>query len=178
MKKSVSLQMLVVALLSALFLVASCKKEDAGRSNQANSNAASAPETGMYLFVGTWTGTIRVDDIHPNFCTYSGDPITVTQKWSVNNDSSFTIVETLLDFNSTIPWTTTWKGRLYNRDSLSISMSKGINCYGATQTMRTQLNTKILKGQDNKYAITTIVDYPMCPPDCLFYFNYSLKKED
>ena len=112
MNKSISLQVLVVFLLPALFLVASCKKEDAPPVNQTNSNPASSLETGMHLFIGTWTGTIRVDDIHPNFCTYSGDPITVTQKWSVNNDSSFTIVETLLDFNGTIPWTTTWKGRL------------------------------------------------------------------
>ena len=106
MKKSMSLQMLVGSLLSALFLVASCKKEDVQPGNQTNNNPASASETGMHLYIGTWTGTITVDELHPTVCTYSGDPMTVTQKWSVNNDSSFTIVEAILLSNTTSPWTT------------------------------------------------------------------------
>jgi hypothetical protein len=169
MKKSLSLIMVVIW-LSFSVVITSCKKEDGQAGNQSNNNNPPSPGIGIAPFSGTWTGIIRVDDMNPNSCYYSGDPITVTQKWSVSTDSSLTMIETLLDSSSTSPWTTTWKGRLHNKDSVSVSMTRNNNCYGTNQVMQAQLKAKIVMGSDNKYTIITKVDYPMCLPDCLFYF--------
>jgi hypothetical protein len=111
-------------------------------------------------------------------CSYTGDPITVKQVWLVRPDSSVTIKDSLLDRNSSTYGTQSWEGRLYNQDSLFVTQTKNIDCFGVIQPMTTQLRTKIIKAPDNKYTITAKVDYPMCPPVCMFAFNYLIKKQD
>ena len=177
MKKAMSTIVLLISLLSCTVVIISCKKQDTVPATQpALNNPPPAQEPSIPPFSGTWTGTINVDDL--NLCTYTGDPITVKQAWLVSPDSSVTITDTLLDNNSSTFWTQTWNGRLYNQDSLFVTLTKNINCFGVSQTMTTQLKTKIIKAPDNKYTITAKVDYPMCPPDCLFSFNYLIKKQD
>lgn len=175
-KKIISIIAFYVKIFFFTTIAISCKKEGTQPVNQPNSNNAPPVQGSSILnFSGTWIGTIKVDDL--NLCYYSGDPIATSQVWIVNPDSSVTIIETLLDFNDSTPWTQTWKGKLYDSDSLFISLTRTINCFGANQPMTTQLKTKIVKTQDNKYTITAKVDYPMCPPDCLFAFNYLIKKQ-
>ncbi|HET9432574.1 MAG TPA: hypothetical protein VFO37_02400 [Chitinophagaceae bacterium] len=159
------IQFAVSVLAISCLMIVSCKK---------NADDPSPPS--IQSFSGTWIGTINVDDL--NLCTWTGDPITVRQTWLVSPDSSVTINDTLLDHNSSIPWTQTWKGRLYNQDSLFVTQTSNVNCFGVNQTMTTQLKTKIIKTPDNKYTFTAKVDYPVCPPVCLFAFNYLVKKQD
>jgi hypothetical protein len=177
MKKAIPEIVLFFKLLSFTDIIISCKKHDTVPSPQpAVDNTPPPLGPSIPPFSGTWIGTINVDDL--NLCTYTGDPITVKQAWLVSPDSSVTINDTLLDHNSSTFWTQTWKGRLYNQDSLFVTLTKNINCFGVSQSMTTQLKTKIIKAPDNKYTITAKVDYPMCPPDCLFAFNYLIKKQD
>ena len=177
MKKFIPEIILFSKLLSFTVIIISCKKHDTVPSTQpAVNNTPPAQGPSIPPFSGTWIGTINVDDL--NLCTYTGDPITVKQTWLVSPDSSVTITDTCLDHNSSTFWTQTWKGKLYNQDSLFVTLTKNINCFGVSQPMTTQLKTKIIKAPDNKYTITAKVDYPMCPPDCLFSFNYLIKKQD
>lgn len=178
MKKAIPEIILFFELLSVAGIIISCKKQDTGPSTPpAVNNTPPVQVPSIPPFSGTWIGTINVDDINPNFCNYTGDPVTVKQTWLVSPDSSVTITDSCLDYNSSTPWTQTWKGKLYNQDSLLVTLTKNINCFGASQPLTTQLKTKIIKAPDNKYTITAKVDYPMCPPDCLFSFNYLVKKE-
>ena len=181
MKKAIREIVLFFKLLSFTVMIISCKKHDTAPSTQPAVNNPPPPQgpsipPSIPPFSGTWIGTINVDDL--NLCVYTGDPITVKQTWLVSPDSTVTIIDSCLDQNSPIFWTQTWKGRLYNQDSLFVTLTKIINCFGAGQTMTTQLKTKIIKAADNKYTITAKVDYPMCPPDCLFAFNYLIKKQN
>jgi hypothetical protein len=179
MKKAIPKIILFFKLLSFTVIIISCKKHDTVPSTQpAVNNILPVQAPSIPPFSGTWIGTINVDDINPNFCNYTGDPITVKQVWLVSPDSSVTINDTLIDHNSSTFWTQTWKGKLYNQDSLFVTLTRNINCYGVSQPMTTQLATKITKAPDNKYTITAKVDYPMCPPDCLFSFNYLIKKQE
>ena len=180
MKKTIFTINLFLILFFAIIII-SCKKKDTTAATPSTVNnppvVPPAKGTGIGPFSGTWTGTIRVDDKHPNFCNYTSDPIAVKQEWSIKPDSSITIIETLLDSATTTPWTQNWTGRLYNLDSLLITTTKNINCFGASLPMTTQLRAKIVRTLDNKNTIMAKVDYPMCPPDCLFTFNYIIKQE-
>lgn len=182
MTKTILTIHLFANLLFFAVTIISCKKKDttAGTLPPVNNPlpVSAAKGTGIAPFSGTWTGTIKVDDIHPNLCYYTSDPITFKQEWSINTDSSVNIIEILLDASGTSQWDQTWTGRLYNQDSILITMTRTIDCFGVPKIMNTQLRTKIVKGQDNKYTITSKVDYPMCPPDCLFSFNYLINKQD
>ena len=88
------------------------------------------------------------------------------------------MMETNLDYNISKPWTQTWKGRIYNQDSLSITLTKDIKCFDVSLPMTTSVKIKIEKAVNGKYSITAKVDYPMCPPDCLFTFNYLINKQE
>lgn len=179
MKKEIVEIMLFISLLLSTIMIIACKKHDTAPAPEPIVNNP-PPVRGPSIapFSGKWTGTINVDAIYLYLCSYTGSPITLKQDWLVSPDSSVTIIDTAFDYNSTHAWTQTWKGKLYNQDSLSLTLTKDNNCFGVTHTMKTELKTKIVKTPDNKYTITAKVHYPMCPPDCQFTFNYLVEKQD
>ena len=145
----------MLAVVSIAFT--SCKKNESSSFSDLN---------------GTWTGTATM--VQKGSCNVSGNPTyNVSQNWTVDNNGKFNIVETLGQAISSRSFK--WEGTIDNNNNISITNNTTATCNGSSTSLIYTLQGKIIKN-GNSYTLTSIVDYPLCPPDCLYNLNYSLSK--
>lgn len=157
--KKVQVLFFMLAVVSIAFT--SCKKNESSSNN--NSNASQFSDLN-----GTWTGTATM--VKKGSCDVSGNPTyNVSQNWTVDNNGKVNIVETVSSQSFK------WEGTIDNNNNISITNNTTATCNGSSTSRIYTLQGKIIKNGNN-YTLTSIVDYPLCPPDCLFNLNYSLSK--
>lgn len=181
MKSKIYIEISLTAIVALLLIT--CKKENSIGSINNPATGTTQPDTTQvdtthYIkpYSGTWKGTIQVTDVNPSFCHYVGDPVSVIQNWKVKTDSSVKIEESYKDVGSSTRRFYIWEGSIHHKDSITITSSRTINCFGQANILAVNIKSKIIKNGD-RYSLETSLDYPMCPPDCLFIFNYLMTKD-
>jgi len=176
MKSKRYIEVFLTAIISLLLIT--CKKGNYSDSINDPAPDTTQPDTAQYIkpYSGSWKGTIQVTDINPSFCYYSGDPVSVIQNWKVKTDSSVKIEESYMDVGSSIPRSYIWEGSIHHKDSITITSSRTMTCFAQANPLVVNIKAKIIKNGD-RYSLETSIDYPMCPPDCLFIFNYLMTKD-
>lgn len=160
-------QLLHTMMIFMLFFstLTGCKKDTDPAVN------ANTPVTGSAGYAGKWTGSVRVTEINPTLCYWSGGEAVITQNWSVSGDS-VKVEEIVSDNSGTYYYS--WNGTIRN-DTLEMISIRNINCFGAARTIQVVVKSPILSLAD-RYTIQTSADYSPCPPNCLFVYHFSLSK--
>ncbi|HJS54800.1 MAG TPA: hypothetical protein VJ765_09660 [Chitinophagaceae bacterium] len=181
MKSKIYIEISLTAIIALILIT--CKKENSSGSINNPATDIMQPDTTQvdttqYIkpYSGTWKGAIQVTDVNPSRCYFSGDPVSVIQNWKVKTDSSVKIEESYTDLGSSTRQSYIWEGSIHHNDSIAITSSRTINCFGQADKLVVNIKAKIIKNVD-RYSLETSLDYPMCPPDCLFIFNYLMTED-
>ena len=129
------------------------------------------PSPGPAAYSGTWRGIINVTEQNPDLCTWGGGVVGTTQNWTVVGDS--VQVEDISEDNGGI-YTNYWLGTIRN-DTLEMISKRNVNCFGEARSLEIVVKAPILSLID-KYSIETSAVYSLCPPDCVFVYNFKISK--
>jgi len=146
-----------------------CKKDT--HSTVSQQPPAPDPPTGSAPYSGKWTGIINVTERYPDLCTWNGGTVGITQNWIVIGDS--VQVEDIAKDNGGT-YTSYWRGTIRN-DTLEMISKRNINCFGEVKSTEVVVKAPISSLID-KYSIQTSAVYSMCPPDCVFVYNFIISK--
>ena len=159
MKKVILLSISTGVLLVALLM--SCKKSSLPNGN-----------TGLSSFSGTWKGT--VEWIQVGLCSETHTVDTTTQQWTVDDNGNVNIAE-IRNFKSEKD-SITWTGTMSQDYDINITSVRITNCFGTPGILTLNLKDKIVSNSNSR-SLNTTIDYPLCPPNCLFENLYSVTKQ-
>ncbi len=69
-----------------------------------------------------------------------------------------------------------WTGTIDQELRISIQSDQQATCFSTPRTYTIELKGQILK-KDGRYELSSLVDNPTCPPNCLFDLDYFLQKD-
>jgi hypothetical protein len=162
------LQVTVIFMLLSCILPA-CKK-DSTVAQQAPPPPP-PPPLGSAPYSGKWTGIIDVTAQHPDLCYWNGGRVSITQNWIVVGDS-VQVEDIMKDSGGT--FTYYWRGTI-RKDTLEMISKRTVNCFGEVRFNEIVVKAPISSLTD-MYSIQTSVVYSMCPPNCVFVFDFIMTK--
>lgn len=121
---------------------------------------------------GTWNASIKV--IQKGTCPYNPSEYTSTSTWVVD-DAGNVVIEEESQFGSR----NTWTGTIDKNLRINVESDQLAYCFPVPDSPRTY--TIVLEGQivrkAGSYELKSLVDNPICPPNCLFDLDYLFKKD-
>jgi len=132
---------------------------------------ASVTEIDLLSLNGTWTGTSTI--LKKGSCVFSDSVATVVQVWNVTAAGAVSIEESF--HFSAASGTHNWIGTVDKSLNVSVTRTQSTNCFGTLEDKSFTL-TATIQQTSSGFKLDQKMDFPLCPPACLFDQHYLMIK--